>query len=408
MSWKIKKIDLLVIIMLLLPDQFFYLINKGTFKSIARINYDDFVLVAFVCFFIYVISKYGLRFPKRKFKSKKLFYLSVPLALIAAFVPATMFGQSFSAGFLVQRTFFILPIVYLTFRTLLLSEAISKERLLQLIYVIGVITTILCVLQYFTYGMGIRFLSATFRTRNGLRIRSNFAYPIIVIILSFNTILSSSGKNKKFKAMLILALELFFEVFVMQTRLEIIGIAAVLIVMVFLQRENISRRLSWLMILGIAGFTFLFSQYGELLLQGLIEFNDASDLRSLGRAYYLEKLSHNPIWGYGYPHESSTAAETAAGYYVYNSWGYGLDDNGIFGFSYIYGLLGTIWCVWVYIRNIVLSLKARKLFISEYYPYFIYLAVIMINLLYWYWNITCLLVFCIMVALLEHDIFDRG
>ncbi len=407
MSLKIKKIDLLVIIMLLLPDQFFYLINKGTFKSIARINYDDFVLVALVCFFLYVICKYGVRFPSRYFRSKKLLYLCFPLALMAAYVPSKMFGQSFMAGFLVQRTFFILPLIYLSFRLLLYTGAISKERLLQLIYVIGIITTLLCVIQYFSYNLGIVFLSATFRTRNGLRIRSNFAYPVITIIIAFNTILNATSKNKRIKAFLVLVLQLFFEVFVMQTRLEIIGIAAVLIVMIFLQREKMSRKLTWIIIIGIAGTTFLFSRYGELLLQGLVDFSESTDLRSLGRTYYLEKLATNPVVGFGYPHETSVAAETAAGYYVYNSWGYILNDNGIFGFAYIYGALGVLWCGWLYIKNLFISFKARKQLCYEYYPYFIYLCLIIVNLLNWYWHITCSIVLCIMLSLLEHDLYDN-
>ena len=158
----------------------------------------------------------------------------------------------------------------------------------------------------------------------------------------------------------------------------------------------------------IAGIIFLSTPYADSLWNAVqtagtasVEQGNTMAIRYVGRELYFNQLSQSVrtmLFGCGYPNELFSPAASKAGFYdhIY------LNDNGIFGFAYIYGLIGVI-------AVILIVIKALKIVLPEIKNNSINVIVLMFimmqivssyNVTFWYWKAdgTFLLVIILCIA----------
>ena len=112
----------------------------------------------------------------------------------------------------------------------------------------------------------------------------------------------------------------------------------------------------------------------------------------------------HPILGGGYPSNFYQPARYAAGIdqliYLY--------DNGIFGFMYIYGIIGLIWLVSLWAKilkdgSYIQKQYSEMLFLL--YPFFFIITCM--NELHWYWEYG-MVVFSLYLCAMEAKISEGG
>ena len=137
------------------------------------------------------------------------------------------------------------------------------------------------------------------------------------------------------------------------------------------------------------------------MINTIISQSDTLTIRAQGRELYLESLTHHPIFGCGYPHEDCIAACNAAGF----NQGIYLVDNGIFGFAYVYGLLGVGWLIslWIYYMRRATKLATKK----ANYMYVLYMGmniIICLSLAYFNSFGICMFLWATLTAMCEWDL----
>ena len=149
--------------------------------------------------------------------------------------------------------------------------------------------------------------------------------------------------------------------------------------------------------------TSLFQFIMTAVNQSINSFNNTGLTRQIGRHLYLEALAESPFWGNGYPHENCTAAISAAGM----DRGIYLNDNGIFGFAYVYGLVGVVWWIILFMGKLRLSYKYFK---AEndicFLLFFLYNVSILISLVFFTQNIIFGIIIVLVVSVLENNVYE--
>lgn len=82
-----------------------------------------------------------------------------------------------------------------------------------------------------------------------------------------------------------------------------------------------------------------------------------------------------------------------------------LNDNGIFGFTYIYGLVGLVVLIVLFVRLIIKSTFVFKKTNNNFYVmYFSMLLLLAYNVIMWYWYAGGTFVLIIMICVLEEEV----
>ncbi len=392
-----NKKNILFMLLLLIPERMLYLVNRNQFLSIFHINYSDFVMAIYFVLFIYVLQRYRTsNFENYYFKN--ILLIIFPLTIMAAVVPNYLFGQPVISGLLIQKNFLMIICSYYVFRTLILEKIITTDYLWNCLYKLSFVITGAVIVQQ-ALANYIIILDVGYGKRFGVRITDNFTYATILLIGSLMLFFNVSSRKEKIVSVIGLVMAYYHVVFVSQTRIVMVAYGVITIIMALFFRNSVMKKIIYLFI--ILGIILIASQteLAQYLLSSISgsSTDPSAQIREVGKALYISEISKTPMVGRGYPHSASPEAYQAAGL----SEGIALNDNGLFGFAYIYGILGLIWYVWLCIKTFVCSFNAAKKGDYRFLLYTVFLQVICTNIIWWYWRFSFALVFTIMLAIME-------
>jgi hypothetical protein len=327
--------------------------------------------------------------------------LIIPLIIISSLVSYYLFNQPLGASFSGQKGFVMIICTYYIFRTLILEKAITTDYLWKCLYRLSIALTGVIIVQHVVANY-VRFLSVGYGRRFGIRIMDNFTYPTILLIGSLVQFFNTSSKKGKIRAVIGLLMSYYHVVFVSQTRIIMVSYGVLTIVMALFYRNSPLKKITYLFLVVGAILIVLQTDLAQYLLSALGDSSTdpSAQIRDIGRAYYLSEIIKTPLVGRGYPLGGSALAYQASGA---NNNIY-LNDNGIFGFAYIYGIIGIIWYVWLTIKMFICSFKAVSKGDYRFLLFTVYLQVICVNIIHWYWRFSFVVVFTIMLVLMEECI----
>ena len=341
---RIKYFDIWFVSILLIGTNFFNLIS---IDEITGAKKDDlillFVLSGLVLFFIRTKSK--MTFNK---KTWLLFLTPVVLCFIGAFISNKLYGQSFVQGFLAQRVFMLVPMGFFWIYSELKIGGVDTKKIRSIISIMGRIELTLLMIQC-VFGEKFSFLTVPFQYmyRYGIQIyraRTDLILITIAFFIWVDDYINSRDKKKNicFIVMTLVVLMVF-----VRTRMLMIGYVAMIIVALFLwtPQKRIYKYISMcLMVVVIV--VVIGSGLFQNTINTIVTQSDTLAIRAEGRKWYMNALSSHLLFGCGYPHEACREACVAAGFEN----GIYIVDNGIFGFAYMYGVVGVIWIVsfWIF------------------------------------------------------------
>ena len=136
--------------------------------------------------------------------------------------------------------------------------------------------------------------------------------------------------------------------FMLKTRLLMLSYFGVLIIAFIIWKRNLALKvIASFVLVGIIPVV-INTEIFQNTLEAIFEDNP-NDIRSIGKEYYREQLSKSPIIGRGYINTDWQPAYVGAGMnrQIY------LNDNGLMGFTFVFGILGLIWFIVWFIMLIV-------------------------------------------------------
>lgn len=402
-SVKRNMIPLFVLLFLIvLSKNFFGLIDfENVFFGFGLTNI---VRLVFVFFIIYILLKY------KKFKVKFNFSMYILLLIICVFIAVLqqklITGQPINITFKEQVTYLIILVMYFPLKKLIVLFDIDILNILKSIMNLGVISSVLYILQkllYINYNLSFLYIQAgDVGSFSFYRLYIGSSLVIISIICSIYFYFY----EKKFRYIFYYILNMITLYWVSQSRLELIAISIVSLIGASLY---IIRRKNYLLmlIIFIIGTIAIFSlnvqeivdknfRLGEFSITG-----DTLSIRELGRELYFTQLTENYnrfIFGMGYPSKTYLPAAEFSG----DTKNIFLSDNGIYSFMYVYGILGLIIIVLLAYKFLKSSVKIyKKTSNSIFLLYLISIIIVMQNIALWYFNADGTLLLVLMLVLLE-------
>lgn len=273
-----------------------------------------------------------------------------------------VYGQPFMLGFRPQRFFIMTYLLYFPLIRMIYCNRNNVEYVKKVFINFGIIELILYITQYFLISKKI-FLYMRVSERFG-EIRLPFD-SILLVILPFIILNEIINKNNIKRNYIILALNLFFIIFVSKTRMIIAGISIAMAIILFFYNKGSKKVLTIiLMIFGIMigvnteiGKTYLNSISKEYRLK------DSNTLiREEAQKFYISETSKSPILGRGFVNITFNNAVIIS---KYNK-GYYFNDNGLIGFYYLYGIIGVLWIMALFL---IILKKSYFLYKKNNYSY---------------------------------------
>ncbi len=392
---KINKFNLLFMVLLLLPERMFFLLDQNKFQNLFHINYYDFVMIVYLLLAVFAFLHFKTSSFERYYFNNSIVFI-IPLVIMASVVPYFLFNQTIQAGFWIQKNFFLLIFVYYFFRTLIVENVISTEYLWNCIYKLSFAITGVILIQH-TISNYVRFLSVEFSSRFGVRITANYTYSTILLIGSLTLFFMPSCKKDKILSAIGLMMAYYHCIFVSQTRIVMVAYGVMTIIMALFFNNRVLKKVTYIFVIVGLILIILQSELGQYLLSALFDSStDASaQIREIGKALYIYEISKTPLVGRGYP--NSIDAMSAAGLLDQIA----LNDNGIYGFAYIYGFIGLMWFVWLIVKMLVCSIKAVKKQDFRFILFTVFLLVICPNIVWWYWKFSFGIIFAFMLVMME-------
>lgn len=339
----IKKESVGLFIILLFAARIFYLVPFDN-MSIGPLSMSDIgllLLCIWACLATIKYWKYKVSLP-----GDILIYLLLALVVISSIRSNLLFGQSFMLGFRAQRYFLIGSMIYFPIRKLVLVENLSIYDVKKLLVWFGTATILIAVLQYMVAGNFV-FLQTTISFRYGSpRFYLSNITPNFCMMVALGGVLSTDkvATKNNIKNIWIFMLALFFNMQVIKMRNSSMSVLLAMAFVFLLWKGNGSKKAMF----GAAGLVFAVFMLNTTMVQDVIQqvIGTAAEshnyeIRQVGKALYLEALAQSPIFGRGFPNIGNEAAYTAAGF----NEGIVLGDNGVWGFLYVYGILGIIWLI---------------------------------------------------------------
>ena len=340
-SLKIKKVPIEIVIFTLIViciERFMYLVNNNTFKVIGLFNIDDFSLMLYILLFITVYIKY-FRFKRKKYRYKFIVIFPIILAITSSYMGLKVYNQPFILGFIPQRFFILTYLLYFPIKKMIDCNKKNIDYIKNVLIYIGTIELVLFIAQYFLIDKVVYLF---------VRISSRFGetrLPIesfLLLILPFILINEIFNKRNIKRNYFLLGLNLFYIVFVIKTRMVILGIVCTLSLLIFVYKKG-SNKILVILLLIVFAIIGVNTDIGKSYLRSVSKEYRHNDVNSLVRkeaqTFYIIETSKSPLLGRGFV---NTKWSNATKISMYDK-GYYFNDNGIIGFYYLYGLSGVLW-----------------------------------------------------------------
>lgn len=379
-------------------ENFCWLIPSDEYMVPGLLKFSDIGVIFALLWSIYVFASTRKNAKCKAMIWPMLFFIN---ALISCFAANKFFNQSVGLG-IRQIRYFLVCIVYFyaIFRSLQ-SRLITKEDVFKIIKFQALFECIVFILQYLLIDKVIFvYTGITFEYGNA-RLRVSYLLPMIQMYISLNDFLN--GK-KKTQNLICVFLGAFVLAGLCKHRAPTLLMLCTFCIALILWKKKLSTKLivsiiAIVVIIGFVSNSDIIQQAFGVLFKGSSE-GDTLSIRKLGRLYYFEQLSGYKAWiaGFGQPNINCLSAYKAAGALnkIY------IEDNGIFGFLYAYGVLGVAWVVCFFTS---IFKKSYYLFKEKkQYQYLLYFLFELGNLymgLHWFYYYTA--PFMIFMALMNWE-----
>lgn len=405
---KIKKnIEYIILLFIFLMDNGFYLINADSIHITGAFSYSDIWLFMYILFFGWQFIKY-IHF-KVRYKQKYFIIILCLLVVISAIQQMRLTGQNIWLGIRPQRNYLIILLSYFPIRKLFMKNRIDIKKLIKGLMYVGGVAALIYISQKLLYS-NIQFLHADTSYRNGtLRIYLETS----IVQLSGIIAIYYFSKVYKIKYLFIYLID-FIDIFwVSQGRMEIICFVIISAIGILLNNSLDRKKVFIIILAAVAMIIFLNSSFANSFWNAVLSSSTATtaqgntmEIRYIGRAMYFEQLKENiltMLFGCGYPNILYAPAAYKAGFNM-NIY---LNDNGIFGFGYIYGIVGTMTIIILFIRMFLQSIKIYKIQDNKIYiMYMLMLMLLSYNVIMWYWYPAGTFLLVILMCAMEKTILE--
>lgn len=405
MTLKIRiknNLEAIILIFVFFMENCFYLIDTSKINISGKFAYSDIWLIIYCIIFFLQFIKY-LR-AKCTYEFIWPILILCVMTIVAATQEMQLTGQSFNLGLRPQRNYIVILLSYFPLRKLFDKGKINVDCLLNSLMIMGTVSAIIYILQKVMYNQ-VAFLNVMMNTRNGslrMYIDSSLIHVAGIVALYYFCIYF------KPKYIIVYLLDLLYIFWISQGRMELMAFLFASAVGVAVARNMDAKKLTILMAALGAVIVFLSTPYADDLWNAIqtagtasVEQGNTMAIRYMGRELYFNQLLQSPktlLLGCGFPNELFSPAASKAGFYnhIY------LNDNGIFGFAYIYGLIGIIAIILVVFKliKIIVPVIKKNSTIIIVLMFFLMQFVASYNVTFWYWKAdgTFLLVIMLCVA----------
>lgn len=382
---KYNKIELfLFAAIVILSENAFYLVSSDKINASNSVHLDDYGMVLFVIWAYIVFRRYkDVKVDKYRFKWLVLFiFILVIVSSVRAF---QLYGQPIFMGIRPQRMFMVLFLAYFPLMKVLKGNKDFYFRLQKILFVVGGLELVLYTVQYLLYNK-IIFLQMPISQRFG-DVRLQFASSIISVLPFFVANNLANRYKIKINICFLIAI-LFYNSVVIKGRLATISLIATLFIIFIIQRKTIKMKIllsifGTMMLLTVMLSSTVVQSYLAVINATYISNDQNAKLRSQGKQFYLNELKGYEVLGRGFINVLFKNAYRYSGMEK----NYLFVDNGIFGFYFLYGLIGVLWAI-------ILITKFYKYSIRNYLKqnnytflgFSIYITFLLPNIMYIYWG----------------------
>lgn len=402
MECKIRVSKTLIVLIYLFSERFFYLLNNEWLP----VSSQDIAVVLALLLFLYTVCKVGFH-PVRggRVSYTVILALFFVLVLTSSFQANRLYGQSLSMGIMPQRTFISGILLYMSLSQLLRSEFITKEDIIGIVSTIAkweiVISFVQALLGNFVVFMSLQYNYGRFGM---IRLYLVTTFVAFLYFKSLSEVLT--GFN--WKSLKWTVLSAIFFACVSQSRLELIGLLIASAAMILILKRSASIKIGYIVVASILVVALLSTNYAQTIIDSIItQTADTNDIRTVGKELMVSNILQNPLLGCGYI--NSNNANALSSLYAYNEYGgirkVGLNDNGIYSFTYLYGFLGLAWLAILFFKFLRDALTiARKQKNYVYIGIWVFFIVVSPNIAAWFFNQLGVYLFMTLLVLAEHDI----
>lgn len=344
----IKQIELFIVFVLIVFQEFFFLVPR---EAIGGYYYKDFL------FIVLVLTGGWFFFRERNENQPKLGVLVIlflGLVAIGCIYPFFAEGQSPIEGVKNARTF-LLIIFYFVF----MGKKIDMKKLFKYIIIVGVIVSIFNNIQYFFWGeRTIFYFEKSWERLGQVRYHIGGVYIIFASIIAFGEYL----RSKKLWYLIAFSYIAATAIFQGQTRAVIWGFGTSSLALIYLTKSLNLKKTFLFGIPFLAIFIWIaphiqstfFSNIYDLTRYEIESRSGNVGIRFESHRYYMEEFAKSPIigrgiWSEGF--EGNNPQDKA-------DQGIHLSDVGITNVFFHWGILGVLWLILFFIKIYRLSFES--------------------------------------------------
>lgn len=377
MALRIKKFDLLILLILLLEVNFFNLIPLPT--SFYTLNSHFHKLITFV------LSVVLFTITLLNSKNRMLFSKYIKIFLVfwmLLFLHGVLFLQNTDLfGALFDYYYYWIIVLYFYLNTKCRYNDHNFTFLMESIKKIATIYSCILLVQFFALKIGIRFLAfnQAFLTadENG-RMMAGFEIVLFASAYLCGDIFGTDKKTSR-RSIIYIFINIMYLALVAQSRSSVLILLIILYLSAFINIKNKKYRRIVTLFAIITLVACLFASYNSI-----VEFflsNRPSSYRQRIREieFYVQGIFSNGLIGIGFLRDNALNSTLLHGFENL----YYLSDIGLFGFIAVWGVFGILLVL--YFMYIAISIVKRSMqFTGKYYNYIIcsllYLMMTSVNL----------------------------
>ncbi|OZG68536.1 hypothetical protein [Bifidobacterium eulemuris] len=394
---------LVFLLALSFSDSLFGLVNDDTFNIASIVNASFIGQVGLLFFSTY------LYFRNCKVKIyvnylNILILLLIAMCFFAAFRSFQLTGQPFLRGILPQRGFVICLICALLLKRPIANQMIDVKKIIDGIIIIGTIVSFLYFLQAFS---GVQLFQVMSNERYGsVRLYIKNCFCDLAGIFAFWKLCNTGILRYLLPSTLTIALCIL----VSKSRLELISLIAVYIFIFCIAKCRADYKFLLLILFILVACLFLSTNYGQTLLANFnpITAEDTSSIRDEGKALYANQLNSSTVswlFGCGYPSSIYYPAYVRSGM----DRGFLLVDNGISAFTYVYGHVGLMLIICVFLFMLRQCIRRSNETNRVYcLAFLIFNLVLSSNITWWWTSSSWQVVMAFFVAFSAADPINKG
>ena len=393
----VNKYLLVIAIVFIMADKLFWLVPTSMINTAGEIA----CVVAGVMFFSSQAGRRRTIANRNYYLFGKEMVFPIIMMLYSALMSYLNFGQTFVQGMLPQRFFVIGSLFYFVVVNLFLRNSDYLEKIEQFVFLVGCIEILIYLPQYFLSNVVI-YLNCPMSIRLGsVRMSTSTCALPFTIFYCINAIFNS--KKNQFRYWVFLVAGLYYAIIVSKTRIALVAYSCAILFAYLLWKKGGSRKLFFLIPLAIVVAEMLNSELFSYLVTGLKQGDLSSQIRVVGREYYMACFLRNlqsVLFGNGYINTECAAAVAFARIQDGIYW----VDLGIYAVAFLFGIVGVVWLLIYVGKFLVNAWKLKKENNLTYLMYVVYLVVVSPNAVGFFWNFNAMLVMAAITACLEYRV----